>query len=67
MTSSKDFLRSRLYAYEHENRRNRQQSIAKVKVAEGREKSTSSFATEEEQVSVVEYTEDKLEASKYFH
>ena len=44
--------------------RNRQQSIAKEKMTEGREKSTSSSANKEEQVSVIEYTEDELTASK---
>ena len=63
MTSSKDFLQA-AYPYEPENRRNRQQSIAKVKMPEGRGKSKFSSAAEEKQVSVLEYTVDKLEASK---
>ena len=64
MSSSKDFLRSRLRF--NTSTRNQQQYIAKEKMAEGREKSPSSLATDEERVSVVEYT-DELEASKYSH
>ena len=61
MTSSKDFLRSRLRF--NTNTRNQHQFIAKEKMAAGREKRYKFF----NDVSVVEYTEDELEASKYFH
>ena len=44
--------------------RNRQQSIAKEKMAEGRETSKSTSATKEETNLIVAYTEDELEAFK---
>ena len=44
--------------------KNRQQSIAKEKMAEGRKTSKNTSATKEEPVSIVAYTEDELEASK---
>ena len=44
--------------------RNRKQSIAKEKMAEGRETSKSTSATQEEPVSIVAYKEDKLETFK---
>ena len=36
-------------------------------IPQGSEKSTSSPPTEEKKISVVEHTDDELEASKYFH
>ena len=62
MTSSRDFLRSRLRLRAREI--GSSVIIAKEKKTEGRETSKCTSATKEEPVSIVAFTEDELEAFK---
>ena len=66
MTSSKDFLRSRLRLRAQESEKSAA-IYRERKNTRRKRKKHKFFSGEEKQVSVVKYTEDKLEASKYSH